>query len=131
MKKTIIRALGVAGASIALVMGMNSPAFASANGPKVCNSGPQSACAQFLHDGDIVRVWDTNCDAHAAVAHVWSNEAGIYNNLWNRNGCGTYLDYAYGTSMPEDVAVYYQACYGISFADGTYTRCSGIGGGRS
>lgn len=118
-------------AALALVFATSTASFAGTDGPQVCNSGPQSACVKFYNAGDIIRVWDTDCDAHAAVAHVWAPDAGIYDNLWNRNGCGTYLDYPYGSSMPENVAVYYQACYGISYADGTYTRCSGVGGGRS
>lgn len=118
-------------AVLALILGTSTSASAGTNGPQVCNSGPQSACAKFYHDGDVMRVWDTDCDGHAAVAHVQAPDAGIYNNLWNTDGCGTYRDYPYGTSMPENIPVYYQACYGISFADGTYTRCSGLGGGRS
>lgn len=123
--------IGTGAAAVLLVLGTTTAAQAGTNGPQVCNSGPQSACAKFYHDGDTIRVWDTDCDGHAAVAHVWSSEAGIYDNLWNTGGCNTYADYDYGTSMPEDVAVYYQACYGIKYADGTYTRCSGTGGGRS
>jgi hypothetical protein len=129
--KKILTAAGTVGAAVLLALGTSTAAFAHSDGPQVCNSGPQSACAKFYHDGDVIRVWDTDCDAHAAVGHVWAPEAGIYDNLWNTGGCGTYADYAYGTNMPEDVAVYYQACYGIKHADGTYTRCSGTGGGRS
>lgn len=129
--KKITKALGVVAGSAALILAVNSPAFAHSDGPTVCNSGPTSACVKFYNDGDVIRVWDEDCDGHAAVAHVWAPEAGIYDNLWNTGGCNTYADYAYGTSMPEDVAVYYQACYGIKYADGTYTRCSGTGGGRS
>lgn len=130
--KKITKALGVAVASAGLILAVNSPAFAGSDGPKICNSDPQTACVKFYNDGDVIRVWDTDCDNHGAVAHVWAPEAGIYNNLWNTAGCGTYRDYAYGTSMPEDVAVYYQACSSISYADGTYGHCSStIGGGRS
>lgn len=123
--------LAALASALLLVLGLSTNAFASADGPQVCNSGPQSACVKFYHNGDVVRVWDTDCDGHAAVGHVWAPDAGIYNNFWNTGGCNTYADYPYGTSMPENVAVYYQACYGISYQDGTYTRCSGIGGGRS
>lgn len=129
--RKISTALAVSAAAFALVLGTSTASFAGTDGPTVCNSGPQSACVKFYHDGDVIRVWDTDCDGHAAVGHVWAPEAGIYNNLWNTGGCNTYADYPYGTSMPEDVAVYYQACYGIKYADGTYTRCSGTGGGRS
>lgn len=129
--KKIIPWFTTLGAALLLVLGLSTNAFAGSDGPQVCNSGPQSACVKFYQDGDIIRVWDTDCDAHAAVAHVWAPEQGIYDNLWNTGGCGTHADYPYGTSMNEDQPVYYQACFGIKFADGTYTRCSGIGGGRS
>jgi hypothetical protein len=127
----VLRALAIMAASAGLVMGLQGTAFAGSDGPQVCNSGPQSACVKFYQDGDIIRVWDTDCDGHAAVGHVWAPEQGIYNNIWNTAGCNTYVDYPYGTAMNEDQPVYYQACYGIKYADGTYERCSGIGGGRS
>jgi hypothetical protein len=130
--RKILTVLSMLVASLALVLGSGGLASAGSDGPQVCNSSPQSACAKFYQDGDVIRVWDTDCDGHAAVAHVWAPDAGIYENLWNTAGCGTYRDHPYGTSMPEGVAVYYQACYGISYSAGTYTRCSTtIGGGRS
>lgn len=130
--KKLSKVLTLAAATLALVFGSAGIASAHSDGPKVCNASPESACAKFYADGDVIYVWDTDCDGHAAVAHVWAPEAGIYDNLWNTDGCGTVVDYAYGTSMPEDVAVYYRACYGISYSAGTYTRCSStIGGGRS
>lgn len=126
-----LRALLVSAAAGLLVLGTSTAASAGTDGPQVCNSGPQAACVKFYNNGDVIRVWDTNCDGHAGVGHVWAPSAGIYDNLFNTGGCNTYADYAYGTSMPEDVAVYYQACVSVSVADGTYTRCSGTGGGRS
>jgi hypothetical protein len=129
--KKIIKYLGMVAAAILLVLGTSTASYAGTDGPQVCNSGPQSACAKFYNDGDVMRVWDTDCDGHAAVGHTWAPEQGIYLNIWNTAGCGTYVDYPFGTSMDEDQPVYYQACYGIKYADGTYTRCSGIGGGRS
>lgn len=129
--KRIIKALLAGLAAVVMVLTITTSASASADGPQVCNSGPQSACVKFYANGDVIRVWDTDCDGHAAVGHVWAPEQGIYNNIWNTAGCGTYVDYPYGTAMDEDQPVYYQACYGIKYADGTYTRCSGIGGGRS
>lgn len=129
--KKILTMAAVPAAAALLVLGTSTAAFAHADGPEVCNSGPQSACVKFYNNGDVVRVWDTDCDGHAAVAHVWAPDAGIYDNLWNTGGCGTYADYPYGTSMPENIPVYYRACYGISYSAGTYTRCSGIGGGES
>ena len=131
MKKTLSRAAVVTVAAFGLILGISTSALAGTDGPQVCNSGPQSACVKFYNDGDVIRVWDTDCDGHAAVGHVWAPEQGIYNNIWNTAGCNTYVDYPYGTSMDEDQPVYYQACYGIKYADGTYTRCSGTGGGRS
>lgn len=126
----ILKAFAAGAAAVGLVLTLSSPAQAGTNGPQVCNS-PYSACAKFYHDGDVIRVWDTACDGKAGMAHVWAPEAGVYVNLWNTGGCDTYADHAFGTSMPEDVAVYYQACRGIKYADGTYELCSGVGGGRS
>jgi hypothetical protein len=124
------RFLVLAGAVLALIFGSAGIASAHADGPQVCNSGPQSACAKFYNDGDVVRVWDTDCDGHAAVAIVTA--PGINDALWNTDGCGTYRDYGYGTSMPEGTHVYYRACYGISYSAGTWTRCSTtIGGGEA
>lgn len=129
--KKILTALGTMGAAVVLALATATAASAHADGPQVCNSGPQSACVKFYNDGDVIRIWDTDCDGHAAVAHVWSATNGVYDNLWNTAGCGTYVDHAYGTAIAEGSGVYYQACYGISFAAGTYTRCSGIGGGEA
>ncbi|MEV7434463.1 hypothetical protein [Streptomyces griseoviridis] len=128
--KKIHSALAVGAAALTLVFVTSTSSFAGADGPQVCNAGPQSACAKFYNDGDVIRVWDTDCDGHAAVAVVQSAEAGIYENVWNTAGCNTYVDRTYGTSMPEDVAVYYKACYGV-YSTKTITRCSGLGGGRS
>jgi len=130
--KKIRMVLSMIVASLALILVGSGVASAHADGPKVCNTGPQSACAKFYNDGDVIRVWDTDCDGHAAVALVEAPDAGIYDALWNTDGCGTYRDHVYGTSMPEGIAVYYRACYGISYSAGTYTRCSTtIGGGES
>lgn len=131
MKKNLIRVALVGFSAIALTLGITTAASAGTDGPQVCNSSPQSACVKFYNDGDVIRVWDTDCDGHAAVGHVWAPSDGIYDNFWNTGGCGTYADYSYGTSMTEGIAVYYQACYGISHSAGTYERCSGTGGGRS
>lgn len=129
--RRMIMLVSAAFAAVLLILGLSTSAWAHADGPQVCNSGPQSACAKFYNDGDVIRVWDTDCDGHAAVAHVWSASNGVYDNLWNTAGCGTYVDHVYGTAIAEGSGVYYQACYGISFAAGTYTRCSGIGGGEA
>lgn len=130
--RNLIRAAAVIVSALGLTLGITTAASAGTDGPQVCNYDPNTACVKFYNDGDIIRVWDTNCDNHAAVAHVWAPEAGIYNNFFYTGGCGTYGDYAYGTSMPEDVAVYYQACSSISATQHTYEHCSNtIGGGRS
>lgn len=122
------KVLTLAAATLALFFGSAGIASAHSDGPKVCNSGPQSACAKFYNDGDVIYVWDTDCDGHAAVAIV-TTTSGINDALWNTDGCGTVVDYAYGTSMPENTNVYYRACYGISFSAGTWTRCSSTIGG--
>ena len=129
-RKRILQGLGVVGASAVLALGTATASFAGSDGPKVCNSSPQSACAKFYNNGDVIRVWDTDCDGHAAVGHVYAPTIGLYDNLWNTDGCGTYRDYAYGTSMPENVQVYYQACYGV-WSTKTITRCSDVRSGRS
>lgn len=130
--RKLLRVVAVLAVALGLAFGITTSASASSDGPQVCNSNPQTACVKFYNDGDVIRIWDKDCDGHGAVAHVWAPEAGIYDNLWYTGGCGTYGDYAYGTSMPEDVAVYYQACSSKSYADGTYEHCSStIGGGRS
>ncbi|XUL91171.1 hypothetical protein ACQ86D_34865 [Streptomyces galilaeus] len=128
--KKFCSVLAVLGAALALVFVTSTSSFASADGPKMCNSGPQSACVQFFNDGDIIRVWDTDCDGHAAVAQVQAPEDGIADNIWNTAGCNTYVDKAYGTSMSENIEVYYKACYGV-WSTKEITRCSGLGGGRS
>lgn len=129
--KKLGKGLTLLAATLALFFGSAGIASAHADGPQVCNSGPQSACVKFYNDGDVIRIWGTDCDGHAAVAHVWSASNGVYDNLWNTAGCGTYVDHAYGTAIAEGSGVYYQACYGISFSAGTYTRCSAIGGGEA
>jgi hypothetical protein len=129
--RKILGAFAALAAAFTLMLGLSTSAWAGTDGPTVCNSGPQSACAKFYNNGDVIRVWDTDCDGHAAVAHVWSASNGVYDNIWNTAGCGTYVDYAYGTRIAEGSGVYYQACYGISYSAGTYTRCSGTGGGTA
>ncbi len=128
--RKIVKALLAGLAAVVMVLATSTAASAGSNGPEICNTN-YSACAKFYHDGDVIRVWDTACDGRAGMAHVWAPEAGIYVNLWNTGGCNTYADHGFGTSMPENVAVYYQACRGIKYADGTYELCSGTGGGRS
>ncbi|MER7636860.1 hypothetical protein [Streptomyces sp. NPDC126522] len=128
--KKVYSVLAVLGAALALVFVTSTSSFASADGPQVCNSGPQSTCVKFYNDGDVIRVWDTDCDGHAAVAVVQAASAGIYDNIWNTAGCNTYVDKEYGTSMPEDIEVIYKACYGV-WSTKEITRCSSLGGGRS
>jgi hypothetical protein len=123
--------LGAFAAAVLLVLGTSTYASAGTDGPQVCNYNPNTSCVKFYQDGDVIRIWDTNCDGHGAVAHVWAPEQGIYNNFWYTGGCGTYGDYPYGTSMNEDQPVYYQACSSISSANHTYEHCGATGGGRS
>lgn len=126
--KRIITLLSVLGAALALVLGLSTASWAGSDGPSVCNSSPQSACAWFRQDGDVMYVKDTDCDGHAAVAQVEIPAAGIYDNLWNTDGCGTTRSWGYGTRVPEGSRVYYKACYGV-WSTGYITRCSGIGSG--
>jgi hypothetical protein len=129
--RRIMTALGVLVASVGLVLGTSTFAAAGTDGPQVCNYDPNTSCVKFYQDGDVIRIWDTNCDGHAAVAHVQAPDAGIYDNFFYTGGCGTYGEYPYGTSMPEGVAVYYRACSSISATQHTYEHCGGLGGGRS
>jgi hypothetical protein len=126
--RKIFTVLGVSVSALGLVLGLSGSSYAGSDGPTVCNSGPQSACAWFHQDGDIVYVKDTDCDRHAAVAQVQIPAAGIYENLWNTDGCGTTRSRQYGTSVPEGSRVYYQACYGV-YSTGYITRCSALGSG--
>ncbi|MGW2964363.1 hypothetical protein ACWDGI_38695 [Streptomyces sp. NPDC001220] len=128
--KKVCSVLAVLGAALALVFVTSTSSFAGTDGPQVCNSGPQSTCVKFYNDGDLIRVWDTDCDNHAAVAVVQIPEAGINENVWNTAGCDTYVDRAYGTSVPEGYAVYYKACYGV-YSTKVITRCSGQASGRA
>ncbi|MGW1749981.1 hypothetical protein ACWCRD_31070 [Streptomyces sp. NPDC002092] len=128
--KKVCSVLGVLGAALGLVLATSTSSFAGTDGPKVCNSSPQSACVKFYQDGDIIRVWDTDCDGHSAVGVIEVPAAGIYENVWNTAGCNTYVDRAYGTAIPEGDAVYYKACYGVH-STREITRCSEIGGGRA
>ncbi|MFJ8152644.1 hypothetical protein [Streptomyces sp. NPDC094468] len=128
--KKIYSVLAVLGAALVLVFTSSTSSFAGTDGVKVCNSAPQSACAKFYNDGDVIRVWDTDCDGHASVAVVQVPSAGISENVWNTAGCDTYVDRAYGTAVPEGAAVYYKACYGV-WATKEITRCSSQAGGSA
>ncbi|WCB92460.1 hypothetical protein DSM104299_01156 [Baekduia alba] len=86
-------------------------AQASADGPKLCAPG-NTACVWFTNDGDVIHVQDVACDGHSAVAQVQIASLGIYDNLWNSDGCGTIRTYSYGTAVPEGTTVYYRPCIG-------------------
>jgi hypothetical protein len=126
--KRILTVVAMIVAALGLTIGLSTSAWAGSDGPSVCNSGPQSACAWFHQDGDIVYIKDTDCDGHAAVAVVEVPAAGIYENLWNTDGCNSTDHKQYGTAIPEGTRVYYKACYGV-YSTGYITRCSGIGSG--
>lgn len=126
--KKILTALGVGASATVLVLGTSTASFAGSDGPTVCNSDPQTACVWFHQDGDIVYVKDMNCDGHSAVGRVEVPAAGIYENLWNTDGCGSTDHKQYGTQIPEGDRVYYRACFGI-YSTGSISNCSGIGSG--
>lgn len=121
-------ALAVFAAAVGLVFGLQGSAFAGSDGPTVCNSDPQTSCVWFHQAGDIVYVKDMNCDGHSAVAVVEVPAAGIYENLWNTDGCGSTDHKQYGTAIPEGDRVYYKACFGVH-STGAISNCSGIGSG--
>jgi hypothetical protein len=126
--KRILGALAALAAAFTLMLGLSTSAWAGSDGPTVCNSDPQTACSWFHQDGDIVYVKDMNCDGHAAVAVVEVPAAGIYENLWNTDGCGVTDHKQYGTAIPEGSRVYYKACFGI-YSTRSISNCSGIGSG--
>lgn len=126
--KRIASILGIIAAAFTLTLGLSTSAWAGSDGPTVCNSDPQTACAWFHQDGDVVYIKDMNCDGHSAVVSVEIPNAGIYQNLWNTDGCGKTDSKSYGTSVPEGSRVYYKACFGI-YSTGAISNCSGIGSG--
>lgn len=115
-------------AALLLTLGISTSAYAGSDGPTVCNSDPETACVWFHQDGDVVYVKDMDCDGHSAVARVEVPAAGIYENLWNTDGCGSTDHKTYGTQIPEGDRVYYRACFGV-YSTGAISNCSGIGSG--
>lgn len=126
--KKICMILAAVAAAFLLVLGTSTSSFAGTDGPTVCNSDPRTACVWFHNDGDIIYVKDMNCDGHAAVAVVDDPYDGIYENLWNTDGCGTTDHKQYGTAITEGARVYYKACFGV-YSTRTISNCSGIGSG--
>jgi hypothetical protein len=121
MKKFWRSAMIALTAAVAMLGFGISPAFASADGPKVCVTG---ACVWFTNDGDVIHVQDTASDGHSAVAQVEVDSVGIYDNLWNPDGYTTIRTYSYGTAVPEGSTVYYRACTG-EYGSLTLVSCSG------
>lgn len=105
--------LAVFAATIALVIGLSTSAYAHADGPTLCNSG---SCTWFINGGDSVYVEDVDADGHSAVAQVCSpgpSSCGyVANYLWNPDGYGSIRHHSYGTAIPEGANVYYRPCIG-------------------
>lgn len=97
-----------------MALGFSGSAWAGADGPTLCNSGPRS-CGWFTQNGDVIHVQDAGCDGHSAVVQVQVPSVGIYDNLWNTSGCGTTDTYSYGTRVPEGSTVYYRPCSGSGY----------------
>lgn len=125
MKHRIIKSLAILVAALGMVLGLNAGmASASSDGPTVCNAG---ACAWFKHDGDKVLVQDVDSDGHSAYVQVCapSSCSIVADKIWNANGAGSTVTYAYGTVIPEGTNVYYRACTGESSDHSTVGTCSG------
>jgi hypothetical protein len=127
--RKILTSLATLGIAVSLPIVLASPAIA-ADGIRVCNTGPQRSCGDFEDDGDKIYVDDTYADGHAAVVRVQIPGAGVYENLWNTDGNGTTRTRSYGTSVAEGLAVYYQACSGVT-STGQIYDCSGWNSGRT
>ena len=126
--KKILTAFGVMLSAVVLALGTSTVSFAGTDGPTVCNSDPETACVWFANGGDIIYVKDMLCDGHSAVAVVESPQDGIYENLWNTDGCGSIDHKQYGTAIDEGHRVYYRACFGIH-STLQISNCSGWGSG--
>ncbi|WCB96353.1 hypothetical protein DSM104299_05110 [Baekduia alba] len=114
-------------ATLSLLVGLvcligAAQAQASADGPTLCLTG-SPACVWFTNNGDVIHVRDGACDGYSAVAQIQVPSAGIYNYLWNNDGCGTTRTYSYGTAVPEGAIVYYRPCIGDGNA-GVVLRCT-------
>ncbi|WCB91466.1 hypothetical protein DSM104299_00137 [Baekduia alba] len=105
-------------AAFALI-GVVSQAHAATDGPKRCITG---GCVWFTAYGNVVHVQDTSCDGVSAVAQVEIPAAGIYDNLWNSDGCGSTDSYSYAYRFPEGYNVYYRPCVGV-FSSHLLTNC--------
>ena len=99
-------------------------ASASTDGPTLCSPGG-AACGWFTNNGDVIHVEDVACDGHSAVVQVQVPSVGIYENLWNPDGCGTIRTRSYGTAVPEGAVVYYRPCTGESSTHTLVTCNSG------
>lgn len=120
LRKLSITAAALFGALV-FMFAFSTAALASADGPTLCNP-TGGACVWFTANGDVIHVQDRLCDNHAAVAQVQVPAVGIYDNLWNGNGCGTTLTYSYGTAVPEGSTVYYRPCLGVNYT--TLSSCN-------
>lgn len=82
----------VAGATIALV-GLNAPAFAGTNSDY---STAQGTMGRFLHDGDKLRIWDTDADGESVYGQYKINGGTVHTtSQWN-GGVDTNHDFSTG-----------------------------------
>lgn len=109
--RKMLTLLGTLLAAFMLLFATASVASASADGPELCNAN-YASCGWFTNNGDVIHVNDGACDNRAAAVQVYAPDAGIADNIFNHAGCGTTVQYSYGTSMPENITVYYRPCIG-------------------
>jgi hypothetical protein len=102
--------LAVVLAAVALALGFSGAAYAGTDSPHESITGSE---VWFTNNGDVVHVHDTACDNHAALARVQAPHEGIYEEIWNHNGCGTTIQYSYGIRIDEGSTVYVEACIGV------------------
>jgi hypothetical protein len=109
-------------AAMMLVLGFTVPASASTDGPLLCDP-THGACSWFQAYGNVVYAQDTACDGYSAVTQVQMAGYGIYDNLWNSDGCNSTDFYQYIGYPPEGTTVYYRPCIGV-YASHTIVSCN-------
>lgn len=109
MRRKIFYPFAVTGVALMLAFGATGSAYAGTDSPHESITGAE---VWFTNNGDVVHVHDTACDSHAALARVQAPHEGIYEEIWNHNGCGTTVAYSYGIRIDEGSPVSVEACIG-------------------
>lgn len=123
MLRKVLSVVGTVLAAFLLLFATSTVASASADGPELCNAGFAS-CGWFTNNGDVIHINDGACDNRAAVVQVYAPDAGIADDISNHLGCGTTVDYSYGTSMPENITVYYRPCLDDAYGNLNESTCT-------